>query len=172
VSENGACLPPWGRRQSGWRMSNRRHLYIPDDLWSRLTSEAGTVGVRERGRAYSASEYACKLLAESLTVREFNPGHSAVCASWNVGGRCDCGGMVYEQSTRTDAQPTGQGGSASEPLPSAPLVPSDRAAGKPPTRAKGAPHADPSREDLGECAKCSNRATREHYPYCSKKCAT
>lgn len=47
-------------------MSNRRHLYIPDDLWSRLTSEAGTVGVRERGKAYSASEYACKLLRTGM----------------------------------------------------------------------------------------------------------
>jgi hypothetical protein len=46
--------------------AGRRHLYIPDDLWSRLTSEAGTVGVRERGRAYSASEYACKLLAAGM----------------------------------------------------------------------------------------------------------
>lgn len=51
------------------RMSNRRHLYIPDGLWSRLTSEAGTVGVRERGKAYSASEYACKLLTAGLEPR-------------------------------------------------------------------------------------------------------
>lgn len=46
--------------------AGRRHIYIPDDLWRRLQSEAGATGVHERGRAYSASEFVCNLLRDSL----------------------------------------------------------------------------------------------------------
>jgi hypothetical protein len=50
--------------------AGRRHLYIPDDLWRRLQSEAGATGVRERDRAYSASEFMCNLLRERLVPGE------------------------------------------------------------------------------------------------------
>jgi hypothetical protein len=74
VARKGAAttfVAPTAAPNGGWNtMGNRRHLYIPDDLWRRLQSEAGAAGVRERGRAYSASEYACEAIREKTGQAE------------------------------------------------------------------------------------------------------
>lgn len=75
-------------------------------------------------------------------------------------GPCvECVGDTYEQSTRADAQPTGQGGSATEPVLAAPLVQGDGTTAKQPSRKKGIAHADPAREDLtrGSAALAAGR---------------